>query len=92
LGKNGVGKSTFLNILTDHVQADSGKIQRADNLRVGYYSQHLTFPEHVKVIDYAKSVAEWMMIGKEKITTTKLLDRFLFTPAQQQTRVHDLSG
>lgn len=92
LGKNGVWKSTFLNILTDSIDIDKGRIERADTLRIGYYSQHMTFPQHIKVIDYAKSIADWMMIGKEKISTPKLLERFLFTPAQQQSWVHDLSG
>ncbi len=92
LGKNGVGKSTFLNILTDAVAIDKGRIERADNLRIGYYSQQMQFPEHVRVIEYAKSVADYMMVGKEKVSTAKLLERFLFTPAQQQSRVHDLSG
>lgn len=59
---------------------------------MSHYSQHMIFPEHIKVIDYAKSVADSLTIGKEKISTTKLLERFLFGPAQQQSRVHDLSG
>jgi ATPase subunit of ABC transporter with duplicated ATPase domains len=46
----------------------------------------------VKVIDYAKSVADYMLIGKDKISTTKLLERFLFSQQQQQQRIHDLSG
>ena len=90
--KNGVWKSTFFNILTGEIDIDKGKIDRVDNLRIGYYSQQQIFPEHIKVLDYAKSVADWMMIWKEKISATKLLERFLFTPAQQQSRVHDLSG
>ena len=46
----------------------------------------------MKVLEYAKSIADRMMIGKDKISATKLLERFLFSPAQQQSRVHDLSG
>lgn len=92
LGKNGVGKSSFLHILEWTLAIDKGRIERADNLRLSHYSQHMTFPEHIRVIEYARSIADYMTIGKEKISTTKLLERFLFTPVQQQSRVHDLSG
>ena len=71
---------------------DTGKRELAESVEFGYYTQQIVFPPHVKVIDYAKSIADWMMIGKEKLSTVKLLERFLFTPAQQQQRVHDLSG
>jgi len=92
LGKNGVGKSTFLNILVGDEPFDSGRREVAENVQFGYYSQQIVFPSHVKVLEYAKSIADWMMIGKDKISATKLLERFLFSPAQQQSRVHDLSG
>lgn len=92
LGKNGVGKSTFLNILVGDEPFDSGRREVAENVQFGYYSQKIEFPPHVKVLEYAKSIADWMMIGKDKISATKLLERFLFSPAQQQSRVHDLSG
>lgn len=92
LGKNGVWKSTFLQILTGDSEFDKGKIERADTIRIGHYSQNIVFPSHVKVIDYAKSVADYMLIGKDKISTTKLLERFLFSQQQQQQRIHDLSG
>lgn len=92
LGKNGVGKTTFLNIIVGEEDFEKGKREIADNVEFGYYSQKIEFPPHVKVIDYAKSVADFMMIGKERISTVKLLERFLFTPAQQQQWIHDLSG
>lgn len=92
LGKNGVGKSTFLNILVGDEPFDTGRREVAENVQFGYYSQQIVFPPHVKVLEYAKSIADWMMIGKDKISATKLLERFLFSPAQQQSRVHDLSG
>lgn len=92
LGKNGVGKSTFLNILVGEVEIDTGRRDVAENVQFWYYSQQIVFPPHVKVLEYAKSIADWMMIGKDKISATKLLERFLFSPAQQQSRVHDLSG
>lgn len=71
---------------------EKGKRELAESVEFGYYTQQISFPPHVKVIDYAKSIADWMMIGKEKVSTVKLLERFLFSPAQQQQRVHDLSG
>ena len=91
LGKNGVWKSTFLNILVGEVEIDTGRREVAENVQFWYYSQQIVFPPHVKVLEYAKSIADWMMIGKDKISATKLLERFLFTPAQQQGRVEDLS-
>lgn len=91
LGKNGVWKSTFLNILVGDVDIDTGRREVAENVQFWYYSQQIVFPPHVKVLEYAKSIADWMMIGKDKISATKLLERFLFTPAQQQGRVADLS-
>ena len=92
LGKNGVGKSTFLNVLVGDEPFDTGRREVAENVQFGYYSQQIVFPPHVKVLEYAKSIADWMMIGKDKISATKLLERFLFSQAQQQSRVHDLSG
>lgn len=92
LGKNGVGKTTFLNIIVGEEDFEKGKREIADNVEFGYYSQKIQFPPHIKVIDYAKSVADFMMIGKERISTVKLLEKFLFTPAQQQQWIHDLSG
>ncbi len=91
LGKNGVWKSTFLNILVGDVDIDTGRREVAENVQFWYYSQQIVFPPHVKVLEYAKSIADWMMIGKDRISATKLLERFLFTPAQQQGRVADLS-
>lgn len=91
LGKNGVGKTTFLNIVVGTEDIDKWKRELAESVEFWYYSQKIQFPPHVKVIEYAKSIADWMMIGKEKISTVKLLERFLFSPAQQQQRVHDLS-
>ena len=71
---------------------DKGKREIAEHVEFGYYTQQPSLPVNVKMIDYAKSVADYMMIGKDKISTTKLLERFLFSPAQQQQRINDLSG
>lgn len=92
LGRNGVGKTTFLNIVVGEEECDKGKRELSEHVEFGYYAQKIVFPPHVKVLEYAKSVADWMTIGKEKISTTKLLERFLFSPAQQQQWIHDLSG
>jgi ATP-binding cassette subfamily F protein uup len=66
------------------IDIDSGYKEVSDHVQFGYYSQQIVFPEHIKVLEYAKSLADRMMIGKDKISATKLLERFLFSPAQQQ--------
>ena len=70
---------------------DKGKRELSEHVEFGYYTQHPSLPQSIKMIDYAKSVADYMMIGKDKISTTKLLERFLFSPAQQQQFISDLS-
>lgn len=92
VGKNGVGKSTFVDILMGLTELDKWKIERADNLCFGYFSQYHQFSRHEKVLDLVKWVADFVMIGKERVTATKLLERFLFSPSQQQTDVMSLSG
>jgi len=93
IGKNGVGKSTFVNILTGNEQADSGSMEFGPTVKVGYYEQHQAIPDNeMKLIDYVKAVAEHAVIGKLKFTASQLLERFLFPPKQQQARLYSLSG
>jgi ABC transport system ATP-binding/permease protein len=95
VGKNGCGKSTFLNMVMDLEQPDSGKINRGDTIVFGYYSQdgmkHLK-PEK-RVIDVLKDVAEVITLANgATVTASQMLNLFLFPPQMQHQFVEKLSG
>ncbi len=94
VGKNGVGKSTFLDILTGEQQADSGAISVGETVRFGYYTQtEPTFRPGQRVIDVVKDIAEVVTLGSgETITASQFLQHFLFEPKRQYTDVEKLSG
>ncbi len=94
IGKNGVGKSTFLNILTDTIQPDKGSISKGDNTLVGYYTQgEIKLPPDKRVIDVVKDIAEVITTGTgESISASVLLTYFEFPPATQYQPVYKLSG
>jgi ATP-binding cassette subfamily F protein uup len=94
IGKNGVGKSTFLNILQQIEQPDSGKINIGDTVVFGNFSQNgLVIKENIRVIDYVKNIAEnFPLANGGSISAAKFLELFLFTPDKQYTYVNSLSG
>ncbi len=94
IGKNGVGKTTFLNLIMDKEQADSGKIVKGESVSFGYYSQSgLEFNNNEKVIDSVKAIANFIKLSDgSEVTASKMLERFLFTPIVQQNLVAKLSG
>lgn len=94
IGKNGVGKSTFLNILQQIEQPDSGKINIGDTVVFGNFSQTgLVIKENIRVIDYVKNIAEnFPLANGGSISAAKFLELFLFTPDKQYTYVNSLSG
>lgn len=94
VGKNGVGKSTFLNIITGLEKPDSGKVNVGDTVTYGYYSQQgLTLKEDKRVIDVVKDIAEVIeLANSSKLTASQFLQFFLFTPEMQFTLVSKLSG
>lgn len=94
IGKNGVGKSTFINIALQMQAADSGKINHGDTIVFGYFSQDgLQYKEDKRVIEYVKDLAEYFpMADGSKLGASKFLERFAFTPEQQYTNLSKLSG
>ena len=94
VGPNGVGKTTFLKLLTKEVRTDSGKVVLGDNTVFGYYTQDgIQLLEDKRVIDVIQDVAEYIPLDKgQKLTAAQLLERFLFSRKQQQVYVSQLSG
>ncbi|MEZ4877854.1 MAG: ABC-F family ATP-binding cassette domain-containing protein [Flavobacterium sp.] len=94
IGKNGTGKSTFLNILTKTMLPDAGKVVVGDTIKIGYYTQSGINPKPgQKVIDIIKEYGEYIPLTKGKIiSASQLLERFLFDAKKQYDFVEKLSG
>lgn len=94
VGKNGVGKSTFLNIITQNLQPDSGSISIGETVVYGYYKQSgISFNENDRVIDIVKDISERIDLGNGKImSASQFLEYFMFTDKQQYSLVGKLSG
>ena len=94
VGPNGVGKSTFLRLLTQEIRPDGGKIVVGGNTVFGYYTQDgIMLKEDKRVIDVIQDIAEYIPLEKgQKLTAPQLLERFLFSRKQQQVYVSQLSG
>lgn len=94
IGNNGTGKSTFLNLLTEEVLPDRGKIIRGSTLKFGYYHQEgMAVKPGQKVIEVIREYGEFVPLKKgRKITAQQLLERFLFDRKKQYDFVEKLSG
>lgn len=94
VGKNGAGKSTFLNILQGIEAPDSGKINIGDTVVFGNYSQQgLVIKEDMRVIEYVKGIAEnFPLANGGSLSAAQFLNLFLFPPEQQYTYISKLSG
>lgn len=94
IGKNGTGKSTFLNIITGAVKPDSGKVIIGETVRFGYYTQSgINIKEGQKVIDVIREYGEYIPLKKgRQISASQLLERFLFDRKKQYDFVEKLSG
>lgn len=94
IGKNGTGKSTFVNILTGGLTTDTGKVVIGDTIKFGYYSQGgIQIKEGQKVIEVIKEYGEYIPLAKGKaISAGQLLERFLFDRKKQYDFVEKLSG
>ncbi|MDV7139594.1 ABC-F family ATP-binding cassette domain-containing protein [Maribacter sp. TH_r10] len=94
IGKNGTGKSTFLNILSGADQPDSGKVVIGDTIKIGYYTQKgIEIKQGQKVIDVIREFGDYIPLKKGKqISAQQLLERFLFDRKKQYDFVEKLSG
>ena len=94
IGKNGTGKSTFLNLLTKSMVPDSGKIVIGDTVKFGYYTQSgITIKPEQKVIEVIKEFGEYIPLTKgRQLSAKNLLERFLFDSKKQYDYVEKLSG
>ena len=94
VGKNGVGKTTFINMIMGELETDGGKIVTGDTVKFGYYNQKgMTFKDGKKVIDIVKDIAEAIPLEKGKsITAAQLLEKFFFPKDMHYQQVQLLSG
>ena len=94
IGDNGVGKSTFLNIITQQEMPDSGKINVGETIIYGYFNQKgIQLKEDKRVIEVLKDIADVIVMSdSKKITASQLLEHFMFPSNMQYTYVSKLSG
>ncbi|MGC1204443.1 MAG: ABC-F family ATP-binding cassette domain-containing protein [Flavobacteriaceae bacterium] len=94
IGKNGTGKTTFLNILTETTKPDSGKVNKGETVKFGYYTQNgITIKPEQKVIDVIREFGDYIPLKKgRQISAQQLLERFLFSRKKQYDFVEKLSG
>jgi ATP-binding cassette subfamily F protein uup len=94
IGKNGSGKSTFLNLITQTIQPDSGKIEIGSTIKFGYYRQDgISFDTKERVIDAVAKIAEFITFEDgTKMSAAQMLNFFLFPPDTQYNYIEKLSG
>ncbi|MBP4138226.1 ABC-F family ATP-binding cassette domain-containing protein [Flavobacterium geliluteum] len=94
IGKNGTGKSTFLNLITGTLPLDSGRVVKGETIKIGYYTQSGINPKpNQRVIDIIKEYGEFIPLSKGRmISASQLLERFLFDAKKQYDFVEKLSG
>jgi ATP-binding cassette subfamily F protein uup len=94
IGKNGTGKSTFLNMLSGKIPTDSGKVIIGETIKFGYYTQDgITIKPGQKVIEVIREFGDFIPLQKgRQISAQQLLERFLFDRKKQYDFVEKLSG
>ncbi len=94
VGQNGIGKSTFLNLITEKIAPDSGLVTTGDTIKYGYYRQEgLIANDDLRVIDVVKDIAEFFQVSKSvTLTASQFLHHFLFDSEMQNQTVATLSG
>ncbi len=94
IGKNGVGKTTFLRILEGIESPDSGEIEIGETLKIGHFKQEgIRFDEEMRAIDFVKELAESFPLSNGKyISASQFMEMFLFNSDQQYTQIAKMSG
>ena len=98
IGRNGVGKSTLMDIITGRLEPDSGTVEIGSTIHFGYFDQHSdtlleATDQNQRVIDYLKAVASIVKTADgTEISASQMLERFLFPSNQQYAPIHKLSG
>ena len=94
VGPNGVGKSTFMNILDGTYEATRGTIGKGETVRIAHFKQELPeFDEDMRVLDYIREDHSYMVLGDgSTLSAGQILERFLFTPELHGVPIRKLSG
>ena len=101
VGKNGCGKTTLMKIIDGRLQPDSGTVNIGQTIKIGYYTQEIESNESAgiaymnpedKVIDYIKNTAKFVRTADGLVSASVMLERFLFEPSQQYSKIEKLSG
>lgn len=93
IGKNGMGKSTLMKLITGQISPDEGSIDFGDTVKIGFVSQDFEMPdEDMRVIDYIKDVAEYIETDNGTLSASNMLDTFLFDDDAKWNKIKKLSG
>ena len=93
IGKNGIGKSTLLKVITGETKLSCGDIKIGSTVKIGYFSQDSgELDPNMTVIDSAKEIAEYVNTSDGQISISKMLERFLFDGSMQYAKIEKLSG
>lgn len=93
VGANGCGKSTLMRILAGKEQPDGGTVDWGETIKIGYFAQECeVMDERQRVIDYIRDEAEYVQTSAGRISATRMLERFLFSPDMQYAPITKISG
>ena len=101
LGANGCGKTTLMKVIAGQIEPDEGTVTVGQTVKIGYYTQEIVQDKSagiaymdpaMRVIDYIKQTAEYVMTEEGRVSASKMLERFLFPPEEQYNFIGKLSG
>ena len=101
LGANGCGKTTLMKVIAGQTEPDEGTVTVGQTVKIGYYTQEIVqdksagiayMDPNMRVIDYIKQTAEYVMTEEGRVSASKMLERFLFPPEEQYNFIGKLSG